>query len=1294
LMYTKDFITATPRLLESLDIRWSLDRLLLNNRMISVMGWCAQKGMPIRNIAIRVGFSDKKTTIIEITERYSRPDVEIRFSSLNEEIGFRALHPLKSQEKFVSIDLLMVLEKGQSLCIPVPFSFLKSQKSKLIVLRHYLGKLFFHLLQGNWKLIMAKALRTTQQARVRISTHIDENKLKSILARLLDNLVLIYESTSWRITAPYRYVGHQCRRIRNILQVLPNIIRQSGGLGSAARKTYRVLRYEGTEGVRRRWTDRRMFALRTISDSDLSRYRADEVALRGFIPLLEDTLPESTLVHLICFYLPQFHAIPENDAWWGKGFTEWTNVVPAVPQFDGHYQPHEPIHFGYYNLLDTEVQRKQVELAKLYGIDGFCFYFYWFGGKRLLDAPIENYLADPSLDLSFCLCWANENWSRRWDGLDREILIAQSHSSEDDIAFISHIAKYMRDTRYIRINGKPLLLVYRPGLLPDARATALRWRVWCRKNDIGEIYLAYTQSFEAVNPAAYGFDAAIEFPPNNSSPQNITGSIKPLDTVFSGTVFDWRSLVVGSENYRWPNYKLFRGVCPSWDNTARRKNRGTVFVNNSPGLYRRWLHNVIESTCKHYASPDERLVFVNAWNEWAEGAHLEPDAKHGYAWLQATRDALTGQWVQSGRRLVLVTHDAHPHGAQMLALNLARILNEQFHMHIDLVCLGDGVLKTDYARWATVHDLSSVDHRGEKAVTLVARLHREGQRKALVNTTVSGDFLETLADAGFECVALIHELGGVLKEKNLEEPARRIATRAIKVVFPAEEVAASFKDVAPFDRDKMVIRPQGLYKRRDWKRAERDDRVALHKRLGIPEDAKIVLGMGYADHRKGIDLFVKAGLAAAHSERKLHWVWVGHWEGRMQEYVERQLAAEPDFRSCFHFPDRQQDTDLFYGGADIFALTSREDPFPSVVLEALDAGLPVVGFEGAGGCVSLLTEADCGRLAPKEDAVGFAAAVVELAHDHTLAKRLGERGKALIDERFSFRHYVFDLLDLLGMGLKRVSVVVPNYNYERYLGARLSSVILQDYPIFEIIFLDDQSHDNSVEAARAILCEQPIDYRLVENETNSGSVFQQWQRGAALARGELVWIAEADDSCAPSMLAEVVQGFDTPDVVLSYCESQQMDADGKILDTSYHAYVEDISPTRWKSAYVSDGKIEIAEALSIKNTIPNVSAVVFDAARLRATLDERMEEISTFKVAGDWLVYVLMLKYGKIAYSPLALNYHRRHGGSVTIGSFDQSQLEEIRRMQRFVAQEVEVTHENQLAAAQYLNSLAKQFHL
>lgn len=369
-----------------------------------------------------------------------------------------------------------------------------------------------------------------------------------------------------------------------------------------------------------------------------ARYDAD--LERAFVPLSETPFGWDAASRVVAFYLPQFHPIPENDQWWGTGFTEWTNVRPARPQFAGHYQPHVPIDPGYYDLRDKAVQQRQIELAKLYGIGGFCFYFYWFGGKRLLERPLDNWLANRDLDFPFCICWANENWSRRWDGLDRQILIAQNHSAEDDIAFIGEVAPYLRDPRYIRVDGKPLLLLYRPSLLPEPAKTAERWRAWCRGNGVGEIFLAYTQSFEKVDPELYGLDAAVEFPPNNAGLPDATRLVKSRRRRFGGRVFDWSALVAQSQNYGQRLYPLFRSVNPGWDNTARRGRRAIVLVNNSPALYRRWLQNAILDTVRHADEPSRRLVFVNAWNEWAEGAHLEPDAVHGYAYLQATRDAL------------------------------------------------------------------------------------------------------------------------------------------------------------------------------------------------------------------------------------------------------------------------------------------------------------------------------------------------------------------------------------------------------------------------------------------------------------------------------------------------------------------------------------------------------------------------------------------------------------------------------------------------------------------------------
>jgi lipopolysaccharide biosynthesis protein len=368
---------------------------------------------------------------------------------------------------------------------------------------------------------------------------------------------------------------------------------------------------------------------------------------------------------VMAFYLPQFHAIPENDIWWGKGFTEWTNVTRAVPQYEGQHQPHLPGELGFYDLRNGEVLRRQAELARTHGVHGFCFYFYWFGGLRLLEDPLLIFLNDKSIDLTFSLCWANENWTRRWDGHDHDVLMGQKHSPEDDFAFIDYVSQYMRDPRYLRVDGKPLLTVYRPGLLPDVRTTADRWRERCRENGVGEIYLAFTLSFDSFEPREIGFDGAIEFPPNNTFPPNITPSALPLNPNYSGAVYDWRCFVERSKSYSDPGYDIFRGVCPSWDNEARKPGRGTSLRHASPRGYEDWLCNAVRETVQRVKNVDKKLVFVNAWNEWAEGAHLEPDARLGYAYLNSTARALLraaeeGCVAKCANRIVVVVHAFYP----------------------------------------------------------------------------------------------------------------------------------------------------------------------------------------------------------------------------------------------------------------------------------------------------------------------------------------------------------------------------------------------------------------------------------------------------------------------------------------------------------------------------------------------------------------------------------------------------------------------------------------------------------
>jgi lipopolysaccharide biosynthesis protein len=344
-------------------------------------------------------------------------------------------------------------------------------------------------------------------------------------------------------------------------------------------------------------------------------------------------------VRAIAFYLPQFHPIPENDRWWGRGFTEWTNVARARPNFRGHQQPHLPADLGFYDLRLAEVREAQAGLALESGIHGFCYYHYWFAGRKLLDRPLREVLTSGRPDFPFCVCWANESWGRGWDGLDQDILIKQRYSRDDDLAFIRDLVPYFRDHRYVRVGERPLLIVYRVGQLPDAKATASIWREECAKAGVGEIYLCAVRVEDTVDPAKYGFDALVEFPPHRQRCPTIQHTLDVKNPKFRGNVFDYRCLVIDSLAEPPAPYTIFRAVMPGWDNTARRQDDATIFLNSSPEIYEVWLRGLVEQTIA-LRPRDERLVFINAWNEWAEAAYLEPDQRHGRVYLEATRRAL------------------------------------------------------------------------------------------------------------------------------------------------------------------------------------------------------------------------------------------------------------------------------------------------------------------------------------------------------------------------------------------------------------------------------------------------------------------------------------------------------------------------------------------------------------------------------------------------------------------------------------------------------------------------------
>jgi lipopolysaccharide biosynthesis protein len=354
-------------------------------------------------------------------------------------------------------------------------------------------------------------------------------------------------------------------------------------------------------------------------------------------------------LRLIALYLPQFHPFKENDEWCGKGFTEWVNVVKAKPRFIGHYQPHLPADLGFYDLRVPEVRKEQAKLAKEHGIYGFCYYHYWFNGHLLMERPLEEIFKSHEPDFPFMICWANETWKKNF-GESKEILIKQTYSEEDDINHIKYLLPFFKDPRYIKINGSPVVGIYRTTDIPNVKRTVSLWRKEASKENI-QLYICRFESFNETGKMYLndGFDAAIEFQPHNKDlyylSRNKKGYFRRIINKISRLIYghniiqnhiDYKKYVNFQLGRKFPDYKYYPCVTPMWDNAARRKYDFFAFYNNSPELFGKWLNGVIDKFTPY--SQDENLVFINAWNEWAEGSHLEPDMKWGKSYLEEIKN--------------------------------------------------------------------------------------------------------------------------------------------------------------------------------------------------------------------------------------------------------------------------------------------------------------------------------------------------------------------------------------------------------------------------------------------------------------------------------------------------------------------------------------------------------------------------------------------------------------------------------------------------------------------------------
>lgn len=369
----------------------------------------------------------------------------------------------------------------------------------------------------------------------------------------------------------------------------------------------------------------------------------------------------------IAFYLPQYHTIPENDAAYGEGFTEWTNTKKAKPLFDGHYQPRTPLEKNYYCLLDDGVMEKQASMAKAHGIYGFCYYHYWFkNGKKLLEKPIELMLQNPKIDIPFCLCWANENWSKRWDGGNNEVIVEQDYGNADDLNnHVDYLCEFFKDPRYIKEDGTPILLIYKPELIPELKTVVSMIRNRVRYNGFQGIKLIVQYPkfyFDGANLNL--FDAYIQFEPrfiqdyerdlHRSAIKKKMKSVM-LNAGFSTLVSkvekklgekntrqskvglsvrdydkDWNMIL----DYPVTDKKMIAGAFVDWDNTPRNKN-GLCYTGATPEKFETYMTQLVKKVDQEY---ENKYIFINAWNEWAEGAYLEPDEKNGYGYLEAIKN--------------------------------------------------------------------------------------------------------------------------------------------------------------------------------------------------------------------------------------------------------------------------------------------------------------------------------------------------------------------------------------------------------------------------------------------------------------------------------------------------------------------------------------------------------------------------------------------------------------------------------------------------------------------------------
>jgi len=896
----------------------------------------------------------------------------------------------------------------------------------------------------------------------------------------------------------------------------------------------------------------------------------------GFEGKLLGKTSNGRTVKTIAFYLPQFHRIPENDLWWGKGFTEWNNVIRAKPLFRSHYQPKLPADLGFYDLSAESTQVAQAELATSFGIHGFCYYYYWFNGKKLLNQPIENMLKSGNPDFPFCVCWANENWSRNWDGQNKQVLMEQSYSKESNLALIHEFIKMMKDPRYIKHNGKPVLLVYRIKIIPNWLETAEMWRAECRKAGVGEIHLCSIRfGLEPLEgmPEQHGLDSYVMFPPQDMSFVDAKTNVQDLNSGFGGTMYSYDEVVDADVSrfrpgYQWP---VHRGAMLGWDNTARRLTSARVFVGCTPMRYRSWIKQILEQEERHNPN-NESLLFVNAWNEWAEGTTLEPDQKFNTGYLEATKSVLSAynRTTHIPKTAVALVEEPKSKKIKYIKSISPSKLPDYWPGEAPLNRLQPTILLCAHI---SGHHLFG----GERSFLDVIKTLRRLHFNVLVTLPSSNnkDYIAMLGEHAHAIYAFPYTQWTANRTSDFRSTmqfADIIAKHNVSIVYSntivlVEPAAAAKKmgrisithirelitlDDALRERIGLPIQEiiKSVFERYNFAIANSAATENVFARLGrtfyapnavdykeisTPNiiGAKIRFGIVSSNiPKKGISDFIKVAIICQDMANEAEFVIIGPdnaytnvWK---DEIASGKLPKNIKFLGYRDSPKRAMAEINVLLNLSLFA-----ESFGRTVAEAMSAKRPVIAYEW-GALPELVQHERNGYLAPFGDVKSVSTYVKKLVTDRRLIEKLGNNGFKYITNNFSHDALYSKLEKAFSVIRKSsewkaavsngygesltnlTSVIIPVYNAIEETKLCLDSVLLHTPRDTEIIVINDGSTDGNM----AVLLSEYQDkgsIRVLSNEKNIGYT-KTVNRGIAEAKCNDVILLNSDTIVTPYWL--------------------------------------------------------------------------------------------------------------------------------------------------------------------------------